>query len=106
MTSFKQKKDHIVAEFGENTNHEICDLLIGADGAGSTVRQQLLPEALPCYSGYVALGCLFRRASQRQNYWTSSQTSLPTSLDIDAYFVILFLDQWRVVCSQTASELG
>jgi 2-polyprenyl-6-methoxyphenol hydroxylase-like FAD-dependent oxidoreductase len=38
MTSFKQKKDHIVAESGENTNHEICDLLIGADGAGSAVR--------------------------------------------------------------------
>jgi 2-polyprenyl-6-methoxyphenol hydroxylase-like FAD-dependent oxidoreductase len=54
MTSFKQKKDHIVAEFGEITNHEICDLLIGADGAGSAVRHQLLPRALPCYSGYVA----------------------------------------------------
>ncbi len=37
MTGFKQKRSHIAAEFGQNTKHEICDLLIGADGARSTV---------------------------------------------------------------------
>jgi 2-polyprenyl-6-methoxyphenol hydroxylase-like FAD-dependent oxidoreductase len=30
-----------------------CGLLIGADGPGSTVRQQLLPRAIG-YAGYVA----------------------------------------------------
>lgn len=62
MTSFKQKKSHVVAEFGENTKHERCDILIGADGAGSTVRHHLLPEVLPSYSGYVAWGGLVKES--------------------------------------------
>lgn len=31
-----------------------CDLLVGADGIGSTCRAILLPEAVPEYAGYVA----------------------------------------------------
>jgi 2,6-dihydroxypyridine 3-monooxygenase len=62
MTSFKQKKNHIVVEFEENTKHKTCDLLIGADGAGSTMRHQLLPEVSPYYSGYVAWRGLVRES--------------------------------------------
>jgi 2,6-dihydroxypyridine 3-monooxygenase len=31
-----------------------CDLLVGADGVGSTIRRLLLPEVEPRYAGYVA----------------------------------------------------
>jgi 2-polyprenyl-6-methoxyphenol hydroxylase-like FAD-dependent oxidoreductase len=31
-----------------------ADLIVGADGVGSVVRQQLVPEAVPTYAGYVA----------------------------------------------------
>ena len=53
LTSFEQNKDYVVAEF-EDGQSETCDLLVGADGPSSTVRQQLLPEVFPKYSGYVA----------------------------------------------------
>ena len=52
------------AEFDANGNtvtarfdggHEVkCDLIVGADGPGSTVRRQLLPDVLSEYAGYVA----------------------------------------------------
>jgi 2-polyprenyl-6-methoxyphenol hydroxylase-like FAD-dependent oxidoreductase len=40
-----------VLETGERIQ---CDLLIGADGVGSRMRQLLLPGAEPVYAGYVA----------------------------------------------------
>jgi 2,6-dihydroxypyridine 3-monooxygenase len=55
MTSFEQKKDdNIVVNFKGDSKEKECDLLVGADGAGSTVRHQLLPQVLPHYAGYVA----------------------------------------------------
>lgn len=39
MTSFEQKKDgNIAVYFKGNSKEKECDLLVGADGAGSTVR--------------------------------------------------------------------
>jgi 2,6-dihydroxypyridine 3-monooxygenase len=59
MTSFEQKKDdNIVVHFKGNSKEKECDLLVGADGAGSTVRHQLLPQVLPHYAGYLAWGGL------------------------------------------------
>ncbi|WP_324033772.1 FAD-dependent monooxygenase [Psychrobacter sp. TAE2020] len=43
----------VTAVFTDGT-HETADLLIGADGPNSTVRQQLLPTTIPQYAGYVA----------------------------------------------------
>lgn len=54
LTSFKQNKDHVVAEFEDDGHKEVCDLLVGADGPGSTIRRQLIPEVFPKYAGYVA----------------------------------------------------
>ena len=45
--------DKATAMFADGTT-ETADLLIGADGPNSTVRQQLLPNCQPSYAGYVA----------------------------------------------------
>ena len=55
MTSLNKRKTSIVVHFGENRKDEICDLLVGADRVGSTMRHQLLPHVLPHYAGYVDL---------------------------------------------------
>ncbi|GAB1538297.1 FAD binding domain-containing protein [Scytonema sp. NUACC21] len=49
-----EQSDNCVKVCLENGQEEECDLLIGADGAGSAIRQQLLPNAVPEYAGYVA----------------------------------------------------
>lgn len=53
LTRLKQDKDYVIAEF-EDGQIEKCDLLVGVDGSGSTVRKQLLPEVISKYAGYVA----------------------------------------------------
>jgi 2-polyprenyl-6-methoxyphenol hydroxylase-like FAD-dependent oxidoreductase len=66
MAGFPEARYHRGAELVELTQHEQRvsarfadgrkaegDLLIGADGAGSTVRHMVLPGMRPSYSGYV-----------------------------------------------------
>ncbi|XVK01059.1 FAD binding domain-containing protein (plasmid) [Burkholderia vietnamiensis] len=50
---FQQDGERVVAQFASG-RVETADLLIGADGARSTVRAQLLPDVRPAYAGYVA----------------------------------------------------
>src|SRR6266481_4725727 len=53
LTGFETANDKVTAGF-EGGREEVCDLLVGADGPGSTVRQQLLPTVRSEYAGYVA----------------------------------------------------
>jgi 2-polyprenyl-6-methoxyphenol hydroxylase-like FAD-dependent oxidoreductase len=53
LTSFEQRGGGVVAYFADGGTAE-GDVLIGADGLRSTVRQQCLPDVAPLYAGYVA----------------------------------------------------
>ncbi len=53
LVGFDPTDDKVTARF-DGGQKVACDLLIGADGPGSTVRQQLLPSVRSDYAGYVA----------------------------------------------------
>jgi 2-polyprenyl-6-methoxyphenol hydroxylase-like FAD-dependent oxidoreductase len=53
LKAFEQSADSVVAHFGDGSSIS-ADLLIGADGLRSTVRQQCQPHISPLYAGYVA----------------------------------------------------
>ena len=53
LAAIRQERDRVYAGF-ENGREQACDLLVCADGAGSTARRLLLPEIAPRYAGYVA----------------------------------------------------
>lgn len=53
LVGFEQTGARVTAHFASG-RVETADLLIGADGSRSTVRQQLLPGISPEYAGYVA----------------------------------------------------
>jgi 2-polyprenyl-6-methoxyphenol hydroxylase-like FAD-dependent oxidoreductase len=53
LTAFEQSDRGVVAHFSDGGTAE-GDVLIGADGLRSTVRQPCLPAIAPLYAGYVA----------------------------------------------------
>jgi 2-polyprenyl-6-methoxyphenol hydroxylase-like FAD-dependent oxidoreductase len=53
FAGFEQRVDSVLARFADGETIA-ADLLVGADGTRSTVRQQALPEAVPLYAGYCA----------------------------------------------------
>ena len=53
LQGFEQGAGRVVAHFGDGRTVE-ADVLIGADGLRSTVRQQCAPAVAPLYAGYVA----------------------------------------------------
>jgi 2,6-dihydroxypyridine 3-monooxygenase len=50
---FEQDASLVRVAFADGHQNR-CDLLVGADGVGSTLRRILLPEVEPRYAGYVA----------------------------------------------------
>jgi 2-polyprenyl-6-methoxyphenol hydroxylase-like FAD-dependent oxidoreductase len=62
LAGFEQDADRVVAHFlnGEKIS---ADLLVGADGIRSTVRQQCLPEVSPQYAGYSAWRALIAESA-------------------------------------------
>jgi 2-polyprenyl-6-methoxyphenol hydroxylase-like FAD-dependent oxidoreductase len=53
LKAFEQDALHVVAHMNDGQSLD-ADVLIGADGLRSTVRQQCLPDIGPLYAGYVA----------------------------------------------------
>jgi 2-polyprenyl-6-methoxyphenol hydroxylase-like FAD-dependent oxidoreductase len=53
VTGFEPSGHSVAAQFSDGSRRE-ADLLVGADGIRSTVRQQALPDLSPLYAGYVA----------------------------------------------------
>ena len=53
LARVEQKADRVTAIFTDGARAE-ADLLIGADGFRSTVRESIMPEVQPAYCGYIA----------------------------------------------------
>ncbi len=53
LQDFAQTGEGVVAHFSDGSA-KTADILIGADGLRSTVRQQCAPDVVPLYAGYVA----------------------------------------------------
>ena len=62
LKHFDQNSDGVTAHFSDGST-VTADVLIGADGIRSTVRQQLLPDLVPLYAGYVAWRSLIPEAA-------------------------------------------
>jgi 2-polyprenyl-6-methoxyphenol hydroxylase-like FAD-dependent oxidoreductase len=77
LTAFAQNADGVVAHFGDGRT-VTADVLIGADGLRSTVRQQCLPAVAPLYAGYVAWRALL------------PESAIPTAIHRELFMVMAF----------------
>jgi len=62
LTYFTETSDAIIAHFSDGGS-ERGELLVGADGLRSAVRQQCLPQLRPLYAGYIAWRALLPEAA-------------------------------------------
>jgi 2-polyprenyl-6-methoxyphenol hydroxylase-like FAD-dependent oxidoreductase len=62
LAHFTQSASKVTAHFSDGENID-ADLLVGADGLRSTVRQQAAPEVVPLYAGYSAWRALIAESA-------------------------------------------
>jgi 2-polyprenyl-6-methoxyphenol hydroxylase-like FAD-dependent oxidoreductase len=62
FAGFETGANSVVARFSDGETIE-ADLLVGADGTRSTVRQQALPSIVPLYAGYCAWRALIAESA-------------------------------------------
>src|SRR5579862_466501 len=62
LKAFEQGGGRVVAHLSDGSSI-VTDVLIGADGLRSTVRQQCLPSVAPLYAGYVAWRALIAESA-------------------------------------------
>jgi 2-polyprenyl-6-methoxyphenol hydroxylase-like FAD-dependent oxidoreductase len=62
LAGFAQDAEKVTAHFSDGAN-VAADLLVGADGLRSTVRQQAAPEVVPLYAGYSAWRALIAESA-------------------------------------------
>jgi len=75
--ALQQDDSGVIAYFSEGET-ERADVLIGADGLRSTVRQQFLPVVAPLYAGYVAWRALI------------AESALPAQIHHDLFDALSF----------------
>jgi 2-polyprenyl-6-methoxyphenol hydroxylase-like FAD-dependent oxidoreductase len=62
VARFVQSDSSVTAQLSDGSTAE-GDLLVGADGLRSTIRQQCLPDLAPLYAGYIAWRALIPEAA-------------------------------------------
>jgi 2-polyprenyl-6-methoxyphenol hydroxylase-like FAD-dependent oxidoreductase len=76
LKAFEQNSRGVVAHFSDGGSAE-GDVLIGADGLRSTVRQKCLPAAAPLYAGYVAWRALIPESALPHDLFEAMTFCLP-----------------------------
>ena len=77
LRGFEQRREGVVAHLSDGSTAE-AEVLIGADGLRSTVRQHCLPDVAPLYAGYVAWRALL------------PESAIPPAIHRELFMVMTF----------------